>query len=62
MPTIRTERPKEVPKCDRALDLHERGLSIEVIAERLGISNSHASEAIKKGKIRRQRALAESSV
>lgn len=46
------------PKCDRAFELHERGISNAAIAERLGIKQSDVSDYVKSGKVRREKASA----
>jgi DNA-directed RNA polymerase specialized sigma24 family protein len=54
MVTIPSERPKETPKCDRALAMHERGLSHWQIAERLRIRARDVNTVIAQGRRRRR--------
>ena len=46
-----------VPTCDRALELHEKGISYEAIAIRLGIRQKHVGAYLKAGLERRERAI-----
>jgi DNA-binding transcriptional regulator LsrR (DeoR family) len=43
-------------KADRALELYERGLKPFVIAERLGISQSHVQGMLQRARQRREKA------
>jgi len=49
-------KPNTVPKCDRALELHEKGMPNWAIAERLSISPGHVNAAIRQALARRKRA------
>jgi DNA-binding NarL/FixJ family response regulator len=48
-----------VPKCDRALALHEKGMPNWAIAERLSISPGHVNAAIRQALARRKKATKE---
>lgn len=43
-------------KAARALELFEKGLTMVVIAERLGVQPRHVNEIIKRAKARREKA------
>ncbi len=55
MTSIRSERRPEIPKCELALRLHEKGVSPAAIAERLRIRQRDVSVVVKQGSDRRRR-------
>ncbi len=52
---------KDIPKGDRALELREKGLTPEQIAERLGVTPHAADNMIGRAKRRRDKRAAEVS-
>jgi len=50
---------KDSPLCERALKMHESGLSHEAISGRLGIRPGDVSNTIKQGRKRRERLAAD---
>ena len=48
-------KPGITPKCDRALELHEKGVDFDAISERLGVSRREVYALIKSAKARRSK-------
>ena len=47
-------RAAAIAKAERALELTEKGISHEIVAERLGVSKCHVYDLIQKARARRE--------